>query len=96
MSKDIDLFWKDYNIPTKKLFIDPDNLQGIIIYIVSRLKNPQIISEIHFIKKFVPKGIKRLGRFYHCEMVGAACSYLLEMEKAAIEEDLKSTELAGA
>ena len=81
VSKEIDLFWKGYDIPTKKLFVDPDNLQGIIIYIVSRLKNPQIITEIHFIKKFVPKGIKRLGRFYHCEMVGAACSYLLETEQ---------------
>lgn len=81
VSKEIDLFWKGYNIPTKKLFVDPDNLQGIIIYVVSRLRNPQIITEIHFIKKFVPKGIKRLGRFYHCEMVGAACSYLLETEQ---------------
>jgi len=77
VSKELDSCWKGYNIPTKKLFIDPDNLQGIIIYVVSRLRNPQIITEIHFIKKFVPKGIKRLGRFYHCEMVGAACSYLL-------------------
>ena len=87
VSKEIDLFWKGYNIPTKKLFVDPDNLQGIIIYIVSRLKNPQIITEIHFIKKFVPKGIKRLGRFYHCEMVGAACSYLLEIEQQTVEKE---------
>ena len=77
MSKEIDYFWKNYNIPTKELFVAPDDLQGIIIFIVSRLKNPQIITEIHFTKKFLPKGIKRLGRFYHCEMVGAACSYLL-------------------
>ena len=77
VSKEIDLFWKDYKIPTKKLFVAPDDLQGIIIYIVSRLKNPQIITEIHFVQKFVPKGVKRLGRFYHCEMVGAACTYLL-------------------
>ena len=54
VSKEIDLFWKGYNIPTKKLFVDPDNLQGIIIYIVSRLRNPQIITEVHFIRKFVP------------------------------------------
>ena len=40
VSKEIDLFWKGYSIPTKKLFVDPDNLQGIIIFIVSRLKNP--------------------------------------------------------
>lgn len=40
VSKEIDLFWKGYDIPTKKLFVDPDNLQGIIIYIVSRLMNP--------------------------------------------------------
>lgn len=90
VSKEIDLFWKGYDIPKKQLFIDPDNLQGIIIYIVSRLKMPQIISEIHFIKKFVPNGVKRLSRFYHCEMVGAACSYLLEVDKK-YQAKLKST-----
>lgn len=40
VSKEIDLFWRGYDIPKKKLFVDPDNLQGIIIYIVSRLHNP--------------------------------------------------------
>ena len=40
VGKEIDLFWRGYNIPAKKLFVDPDNLQGILIYIVSRLHNP--------------------------------------------------------
>lgn len=69
--------------------MDPDNLQGIIIYIVSRLKNPQIITEVHFIKKFVPKGVERLSRFYHCVMVGAACSYLLMTDQEMQKETAK-------
>ena len=81
VSKEIDLFWRGHKIPTKQLFVDPDNLQGIIIYIVSRLRNPSIITQVHFIKKFVPEGVKRLSRFYHCVMVGAACSYLLEVDQ---------------
>lgn len=32
---EISQFWKGYNIPDKKLAIDTDNLQGILIYIVS-------------------------------------------------------------
>ena len=48
---------------------------------------PQIITEIHYVKKFVPKGVKRLGRFYHCEMLGAACNYIVEAD-----ERLKSKE----
>ena len=62
--------------------IDPDNLQGIIIYIVSRLNNPQIITEVHFIEKFIPLGARKSVRNLYLEMVGAACSYLLEVEAA--------------
>ena len=62
------------------LSIDTDNLQGIIIYIVSRLGNPQIITEVHFIEKFIPLGARKSVRNLYLEMIGAACSYLLEIE----------------
>ena len=38
--KEISAFWKDHDIPKSMLSIDTDNLQGIIIFIVSRLRNP--------------------------------------------------------
>jgi hypothetical protein len=38
--EEISLFWKQHNIPAKKLAIDTDQLQGIIIYIVSRMNCP--------------------------------------------------------
>lgn len=42
-------FWKGYDIPAKKLSIDTDQLQGILIYVVSRMKYPQILSEVHIV-----------------------------------------------
>jgi hypothetical protein len=36
----IDEFWKGFDIPKKKLSIDTDTLQGILIYIVARVKYP--------------------------------------------------------
>ena len=82
VTKDISAFWKDHDIPQSKLAIDPDNLQGIIIYIVSRLNYPQIITEVHFIEKFIPLGARKSVRNLYLEMIGAACSYLLEVEGA--------------
>ena len=64
---------------------------------MSRLRNPSIITQVHFIKKFVPEGVKRLSRFYHCVMVGAACSYLLEVDQemqAAERKKLKARQPA--
>ena len=41
---------------------------------------PEILVHVHFVKKFVPQNVQRLSRFYHCVMVGAACSYLIELD----------------
>jgi len=38
--EEVSSFWKNYDIQPKKLAIDTDNLQGIIIYMVSRLNYP--------------------------------------------------------
>jgi hypothetical protein len=73
-------FWKDVEIPSKKLSIDTDQLQGILIYVVSRMKYPQILTEVHLIEKFLPKGVKKSARAMYLEMIGAACTYLLELE----------------
>ena len=38
LQKILDSFWSNYNIPSKKLSIDADNLQSLIVYFVSRMK----------------------------------------------------------
>jgi hypothetical protein len=38
--EEIDAFWKGFDIPAKKLSVDTDNLQAILIYVISRLKYP--------------------------------------------------------
>ena len=40
IQKEISAFWYGYDINKDDLVIDADNLQGIIIYIISRLDNP--------------------------------------------------------
>jgi Vacuolar sorting protein 9 (VPS9) domain len=72
-------FWKGYDIPAKKLSIDTDQLQGILIYVVSRMKYPQILTEVHIVEKFLPKGVRKSARAMYLEMIGAACSYLLDL-----------------
>ena len=84
VTKEISAFWKDHDIPASMLQVDTDNLQGIMIYIVSRLRNPQIITEVHFIEKFIPLGARKSVRNLYLEMIGAACSYLLEIELSSM------------
>jgi hypothetical protein len=38
--EEISLFWQAHDIPPKKLAIDTDNLQGIVIFVVSRMNYP--------------------------------------------------------
>ena len=49
---------------------------------MSRLNYPQIITEVHYIEKFIPLGARKSVRNLYLEMIGAACSYLLEVEGA--------------
>ena len=82
ISQELSLFWRDRQIKPSKLEVDPDNRQGIIIYAVSRLRNPQIITEVNLTNRYLPKGVKKSSRAYYLGMVGAACTYLIELEKA--------------
>lgn len=82
ISQELSLFWRNRTIKPSKLDVDPDNRQGIIIYAVSRLRNPQIITEVNLTNRYLPKGVKKSSRAYYLGMVGAACTYLIELEKA--------------
>lgn len=88
--KEVSEFWKNIEIPPKKLSIDTDQLQGILIFIVSRLKYPQILSEVHIIERFLPKGIRKSTRALYLEMIGAACTYLLELDIDSYKKDIRN------
>jgi len=54
----LDNFWLDYEVPAKKLSVDVDNLQSIIVYMISRMRGcPQIISNLNMIEKFLPEAV---------------------------------------
>lgn len=76
--EDISQFWKQYDIPSKKLAIDTDNLQGIVIYVVSRMNCPQVLSEVNMCQAFLPPAVRKSSRFIYLEMISAACSFVLE------------------
>lgn len=54
LQKELHLFWKDFDIPKKDLMVDSDNLQGLMIYIISRANYPQLWAELHLIEEFLP------------------------------------------
>jgi hypothetical protein len=38
--EEISEFWDGYDIPAKELAVDTDSLQGIVVYLVSRMNYP--------------------------------------------------------
>ena len=39
-----------------------------------------MIAEVHFVQKFLTKGVLKSGRAHYLEMIGAACSFILDTE----------------
>jgi hypothetical protein len=39
---------------------------------------PQILAEIALSEKFLPPAVKKSSRYIYFEMIGAACSFMLE------------------
>jgi hypothetical protein len=62
--------------------IDPDQMQAIIIYIVSRLNCPQIMTEVLICEMFLPPAVRKSSRFIYLEMIQAACSFLIDQSFA--------------
>lgn len=91
VTKEISQFWQCHNIPQKKLSIDTDQLQGILIYIISRLNYPQILTEVIVCERFLPAAVKKSSRFLYLEMIKAACNYLLEKDFKKNETQIKES-----
>lgn len=64
MIGEIDQFWEETNIDTKKLEIDYENLNGIAIYIALKAAIPILLIDIIFIENFVSKAILNTNRAY--------------------------------
>ena len=89
--KEMSYFWQGYDIPDKKLSIDTDQLQGMLIYIVSRLDYHQILTEVKICDTYLPKNVKKSSRTLYLEMLGSSCQFILEQDliaeqKRALEE----------
>lgn len=55
---EIDLFWKGYEFPKEKRFLDADNLLSIFIYLVVKSQLYDLIIEIEIIHDFISKSLK--------------------------------------
>ena len=53
--KEIDRFWKGVPVSANKLFIDADNLIGIITYIVIQAQYPKLLVELNLVEEFITK-----------------------------------------
>eukprot|EP00347_Sterkiella_histriomuscorum_P022739 403337343 len=73
-------FWSGFDISKKDLFIDSDNLQGILIYIVSRINYPQIWTELHLIEEYIPDAVQMSNRAFYMVMLKASCEYLINLK----------------
>ena len=86
ISNDLKKFWSDYEIPEKDLFLDPDTLQGLLIYIVSRTNYPQIWTEVHLIEEFLPQAVLMSNRAFYMIMVKASCEYLMKLKPESLQK----------
>lgn len=78
ISKQLEEYWHGYAWPSKNfLLIDIDNLQGILIYIISRLHYPQIWSEILIMEEFLPETVQMSNRNFYLMLIKASCEFLI-------------------
>jgi hypothetical protein len=78
----LDKFWQDYDIPTKKLSVDVDNLQSIIVYMISHLGDfPQIIPNLYLIEDFLPEAVQLSNRAFYLAMMMSSCEFLLDKQR---------------
>ena len=70
----LDSFWQYHEIPQKKLQVDVDNLQAIIVYMISRLANfPTILTHLSIIENFLPDAVQLSNRAFYLAMMQSSC-----------------------
>ena len=75
----------------KDRVIDIDNLQGICIYIVFKMKYPHIISEFFLIRDFISRNVELSSRSIFLNVLKGGIDYLLNnIEKEKQHEPTNS------
>lgn len=64
MVNEIDDFWDDIPIDSKKIEIDYENLNGIAIYVALKAAMAILIVDIMYIEQFVSSSIMNTNRAY--------------------------------
>ena len=76
MVSEIDEFWKDIPIDSKKLEVDYENLNGIAIYVALKAAIPILIVDIIFIENFVSQAVLYTNRAYQMTVLHSALSFI--------------------
>ena len=80
LKKGLDRFWQNHDIPSKKLSVDVDNLQSLVIYLVSRMRGlPQIITNLNYIEDFLPEAVQISNRAFYLAMMQSSVEYLIDL-----------------
>ena len=80
--REVSEFWQGWDIPAKKLAIDTDSMQSLVIFVVSRANNPQLIAEVSIAETYLPENVRRSNRFIYFEFLSAACTFLMDQAEA--------------
>ena len=75
----LDSFWQYHEIPHKKLQVDVDNLQAIIVYMISRLANfPTILTHLSIIENFLPDAVQLSNRAFYLALMQSSCQFIID------------------
>mmetsp|Transcript_3251 Transcript_3251/g.5397 ORF Transcript_3251/g.5397 Transcript_3251/m.5397 type:complete len:157 (-) Transcript_3251:710-1180(-) len=90
----LDQFWAHHDVPSKKLSVDVDNLQSLIVYFISRMKGcAQIVTNLSIIENFIPDAVQMSNRAYYLAMMQSSCEYLLNLHEELTKEDVEQSKI---
>ena len=75
-------FWEDVpSVSKKQLYIDPDDLRAVIIYILIQSKCSKMLVDMLIIDEFSSESIKMTNRAYYQTVLYSAFEYIEEMNE---------------
>ncbi|CDW81903.1 UNKNOWN [Stylonychia lemnae] len=93
MVSEIDEFWTDVQIDSKKLQVDYENLNGIAIYVALKAAIPILIIDIIFIENFVSQAVLFTNRAYQMTVLHSALSFIEDNMPSYCESKEKTNPL---
>jgi hypothetical protein len=78
MVSEIDEFWENVGVDSRKLEIDYENLNGIAIYVALKAAIPILLVDVIFIENFVSRAILTTNRAYQMTVLHSALSFIEE------------------